>query len=322
MIISSAPVKYSIVIPVYNRPEEVDELLKSLTAQQVKNFEVIIVEDGSTKTCKNIVDQYIHQLSIHYLTKPNSGPGPSRNAGFAVAKGEYFIVFDSDCIIPGNYLSIVDISLKKDQWDAWGGPDKAHADFTLLQKAMAYTMSSVLTTGGIRGSKKSVGWFQPRSFNMGFSRKVYGVTQGFQFDRFAEDIELSIRMKQAGFKIGLIADAFVYHKRRMNLSQFFRQVFNFGKGRALIGKRFPAEVKLTHWFPAFFTFGLVCWLSSGFFSMPLFRTGAVAIGFYFGAILFFGAIAYKNILVGLLSVPSALVQLTGYGFGFISEKLK
>lgn len=314
-------IKYSIIVPVYNRPEEVDELLKSLTAQTYPHFEVVLVEDGSTKTSRHLLDKY-PTLSIQYFFKPNSGPGPSRNEGFAIARGAYFVVFDSDCIIPATYLEIVEEALQREQWDAWGGPDKAHDDFTLLQKAMGYTMASVFTTGGIRGAKQHVGWFQPRSFNMGLSRKVYETTGGFQLDRFAEDIDLSIRMRQAGFKVGLIEKAFVYHKRRTTFQQFFNQVYNFGRGRVLVGKRFPAEVKLTHWFPTLFTCGLMCWLISVLFSPLLFQLGALVMGIYLSAILIHGAVSYKSIWVGLLSVPAAIIQLTGYGLGFISEKFK
>ena len=219
-------IKYSIIIPVFNRQHEVVELLSSLLDQTYKNFEVVIVEDGSTNRCDHVVDQYRDTLKIEYFFKPNSGPGPSRNAGFALAKGEYFVVFDSDCIIPPNYFEAVEKSLAENQWDAWGGPDLAHKDFTILQRAMGYTMSSILTTGGIRGGKKRLGGFQPRSFNMGISHHVFEATRGFAFDRFAEDIEFSIRMKKQGFKIGLISDAFVYHKRRTNFTQFYHQVFN------------------------------------------------------------------------------------------------
>lgn len=318
---SPRTIKYSIIVPVYNRPEEVDELLKSLVGQTYSNFEIVLVEDGSTKTSRHLLDKY-PTLSFQYFFKPNSGPGPSRNEGFAIAKGEYFVVFDSDCIIPPTYLEIVEEALRQEHWDAWGGPDKAHDDFTLLQKAMGYTMASVFTTGGIRGGKQHVGWFQPRSFNMGLSRKVYEVTGGFQLDRFAEDIDLSIRMRQSGFKVGLIEKAFVYHKRRTTFRQFFHQVYNFGRGRVLVGKRFPAEVKLTHWFPTLFTFGLLCWLISAFFSPLLFQLGGLFISIYLSAILIHGAFSYKSIWVGLLSVPAAIIQLTGYGLGFISEKFK
>ncbi len=315
-------VSFSIIIPVYNRPEEVDELLSSLTLQSFKSFEVVLVEDGSTKTCRHLVDTYSIHFPIHYIFKPNSGPGPSRNQGFAQAKGDYLIVFDSDCIIPPDYLSIVKNALQEHKWDAYGGPDKAHQDFTLLQKAMGYTMASFLTTGGIRGGKQHLGSFQPRSFNMGLSRKAFEMTGGFRFDRYAEDIELSIRLKAAGLKVGLIPEAFVYHKRRTNLSQFYKQVFNFGKGRVLIGKQYPTEIKLTHWIPFLFTLAIIIWLLTAFIFLPLFKLGAVLVGLYLVAIMLGAAISYKNILVGLLAMPAALVQLMGYGFGFFAEKLK
>lgn len=319
-MISDSP-KYSVVVPVYNRPEEVDELLSSLTNQTFTNFEVVLVEDGSSKTCRHLIDKYT-TLSIQYHFKPNSGPGPSRNQGFACAKGSYFIVLDSDCVLPPTYLQQVDNSLAIENWDAWGGPDRAHADFTLLQKAMGHTMSSMFTTGGIRGGKKRLGKFQPRSFNMGLTRNVYEVTGGFLFDRFAEDIELSIRMYRAGFKVGLIPEAFVYHKRRTTFYQFFKQVFNFGRGRVLVGKRFPDEIKLTHWFPSIFTIGLLGWFICLFFWPLLFQLGAVLLLLYIMAISIEGAFLYNNILVGFLSIPSAFIQLTGYGLGFIVEKLK
>jgi GT2 family glycosyltransferase len=206
--------------------------------------------------------------------------------------------------------------------DAWGGPDRAHENFTLLQRAMGYTMSSVLTTGGIRGGKKRVGRFQPRSFNMGISRKVFEVTGGFKFDRYAEDIEFSIRMREAGFQVGLITDAFVYHKRRTTLGQFYKQVFNFGKGRALIGKVYPNEVKLTHWFPAFFTVATLFMLLLPLISLPWF---SIAFGLFllYLTVLFIHAwIASRSVFVALLSIPSALLQFFGYGFGFLQERFK
>jgi glycosyltransferase involved in cell wall biosynthesis len=195
--------RYSIIVPVFNRPDEVRELLTSLVQQTVRDFEVIIVEDGSSMSSAPVVDQFREQLSIEYIFKQNSGPGPSRNMGFAHAKGNYFVVFDSDCIIPPHYLEAVNQALAQHHLDAWGGPDRAHASFTTLQQAMGYTMASVLTTGGIRGGKTHAGKFQPRSFNMGISRTVFEKTGGFKFNRLAEDIELSIRMRKMGFKVDL-----------------------------------------------------------------------------------------------------------------------
>lgn len=314
--------KYSVVVPVYNRPDEVRELLESLTRQSRKDFEIIIVEDGSTVSSEGVVKDFAGRLTINYYQKKNGGPGPARNFGFAKCQGEYFVIFDSDCIIPDDYFEIVDASLQQHRWDAWGGPDRPHKDFTILQQAMGYTMSSILTTGGIRGGKKRMGWFQPRSYNMGLSRRAFETTGGFRFDRFAEDIELSIRMRDAGLKVGLIADAFVYHKRRTTFGQFFRQVANFGKGRAMIGRVYPSEVKLTHWFPTVFLLSIATWCLTPLVSHNLFLTGAVFFGAYLMMIFTDALRVNKNFAVALLSVPSALLQLTGYGYGFLRERLK
>jgi glycosyltransferase involved in cell wall biosynthesis len=316
---SSVHPRYSIVIPVYNRPQEVDELLASLTHQTFRNFEVIIVEDGSTNRSDTVAEKYSGKLAIQYFFKPNSGPGPSRNFGFTHALGDYLVVFDSDCIIPETYFAAVEESLRMHGWDAWGGPDRAHENFTDLQRAMGYTMSSVLTTGGIRGGKKHLGWFQPRSFNMGISRRVFEVTGGFKFERFAEDIEFSIRMRRHEFKVGLIADAFVYHKRRTDFSQFYKQVSNFGKGRALVGQAYPEEVKITHWFPAFFVIGIFILLAMLIFNVSVFAVGVIALALYFIAIFFHSLRENRNLNVAILSVPSAWLQLWGYGAGFLKE---
>ena len=313
--------KFSVVVPVYNRPDELSELLTSLSTQTYKDFDVVIVEDGSSKTSKDVVESFAQQLAIKYIVKTNSGPGPSRNVGFQAATGDYFVVFDSDCILPETYFQTVVQYLATTPLDAWGGPDRAHENFTTLQRAMGYTMSSPLTTGGIRGGKKHVGWFQPRSFNMGISRKVFKETGGFQFDRFAEDIEFSIRMKQKGFRVGLIPEAFVFHKRRTSLSQFFRQVSNFGKGRALIGKRYPSEVKLTHWFPAVFVIGIFfVFVILPLISTNLFLLGLAGFFTYLLAIFLHSFAESKDFRVALLSVPSVLVQFCGYGLGFLPEK--
>lgn len=313
--------KYSVIVPVYNRPDEIQELLESLTHQTNKNFEVIIVEDGSTKPCADVVDSFRHQLAIEYVVQQNAGPGPSRNTGYALAKGEYFIVFDSDCIIPADYFNIVDEALSTRSFDAWGGPDRAHKNFTLLQRAMAYTMSSVLTTGGIRGGKKAVGSFQPRSFNMGISRKVFEQTGGFKLTRLAEDIEFSIRMKKLGFNVVLVAEAFVYHKRRTSLRQFFYQVSSFGKGRVLVAQQHPGELKLTHWFPTVFTVGM---LATPFLALinPLLALVASGLyAFYFLAIAADSLRVNQHLAVSLLSIPAAFIQLTGYGIGFLKQMI-
>lgn len=315
-------VRYSIVIPVFNRPQEVDELLQSLTLQRYTNFEVLLIEDGSTNTCVEVFEKYTSKLKIRYFFKPNSGPGPSRNFGFENALGEYFVVFDSDCIVPPSYFTEVEKFLLDNPVDAWGGPDKGHESFTISQQAMAFTMSSFFTTGGIRGGKGESNKFQPRSFNMGISKEVFLQTGGFKFDRFAEDIELSIRIRKAGFRIGLIPEAFVYHKRRTNLKQFFWQVFNFGKGRVLVNKVHPGAIKLTHWFPSFFLLGMVLGLVS-LVLKPF--VGAAILGFYVIYLVIVAVSAFKttqSLGVTLLAGPSAFTQLIGYGSGFLSQILK
>jgi glycosyltransferase involved in cell wall biosynthesis len=312
--------KYSIIIPVYNRPEEVEELLESLTDQTFTNFEVILVEDGSSITCEKVFEKYAQQLSLHYFFKQNTGPGPSRNFGFEKALGDYFVIFDSDCIIPPKYFEETEIFLSQTPLDAWGGPDRAHEDFTSVQQSMGYTMSSVLTTGGIRGGRSK--GFQPRSFNMGFRKDVFQKTGGFTFDRFAEDIEFSIRIRKAGYTIGLIPEAYVYHKRRTNFKQFYRQVYNFGRGRILVGRAHPGEVKLTHWFPAFFLMGLLSIPFIFLFNSSLAMIGIGGYIFYLLLIAIDCFLSTKSIYVSLLSAPSTFIQLTGYGYGFLKELFK
>ena len=314
--------RYSIIVPVYNRPQEVDELLASLTSQTFTDFEVLIIEDGSTIPCDKVFELYTHQLAIRYFFKPNSGPGPSRNFGYQQARGEYFIVFDSDCIVPPNYLESVEKFLRKTPLDAWGGPDRGHEDFTTLQRAMAFTMSSVITTGGIRGGAKKLTDYQPRSFNMGITRKVFQQTGGFKFDRFAEDIEFSIRMAKGGYTVGYIPDAFVYHKRRTNLKQFYKQVYNFGRGRVMVSRKHPEAVKLTHWFPTIFSSGMVIIILLLPFHWTLGATLAGLYVTYFFTVIILAYLSLRSIPVAIVAGPAAFIQLVGYGYGFLKEKLK
>ena len=314
--------KYSVIIPVYNRPDEMDELLWSLSAQTFSNFEVIVVEDGSSIDSRSIVEKYSKKLHIQYFYKTNSGPGPTRNVGFEKALGEYYVVFDSDCILPATYFESVEKFLLTTKLDAWGGPDRGHENFTKLQRAMAHTMSSLFTTGGIRGAKNRIGSYQPRSFNMGMSKETFLNTGGFNFDRFAEDIELSIRMKKLGLQVELIPDAYVFHKRRANLSQFFVQVANFGKGRALIGSIHPGEIKLVHWFPSFFLVALLSIPILFLFAKSMAFWWSIFLSLYLILIGIDGLLKTKSILVALLSIPSAVIQLSGYGAGFLAQKAK
>ncbi len=313
--------KYSVIIPVYNRPEEVDELLESLTKQSYTDFEVLIVEDGSTRTCEKEVEKYQAQLSIRYFFKENTQQGFSRNYGFERANGDWLIVFDSDCIIPTHYFEAVDQHLTQNELDAYGGPDKADESFTLTQKAISYSMTSLFTTGGIRGNKRHVGPYHPRSFNMGIKKEVFEKTGGYIISQKGEDIEFSIRIIRNGFKTGLIEGAFVYHKRRTNFRQFFKQLHFFGTARINVFRFFREELKLVHFFPAVFFLGLV---TSLILLMVWPTLGKIGLGLYgaYGLIILLDAlIKSKNVWVSFLAVIAAFVQLIAYGIGFLKEGL-
>jgi glycosyltransferase involved in cell wall biosynthesis len=315
--------KYSIIIPVYNRPDEVEELLQSLVNQSYTNFEVVIVEDGSVVKCDKIVEQFKSKLEISYFYQANTGQGFARNTGFKNAKGDYFIVLDSDALIEPNYLQIVDNRLNTNYLDLYGGPDRDHPDFSPIQKAISYSMTSFFTTGGIRGSKKNLGGtFHPRSFNMGFSREVWEKTRGFIITRMGEDIEFSIRAISLGFKSGLIPEAFIYHKRRTSFSQFFKQIKFFGKARINISRFFPKELKLVHTFPMIFTLGCLFIPLLFLIYKPLFYLGVGVLSIYILLNFIDSTLKNKSIIVGLLSVMAVFVQLFGYGIGFMTEGWK
>ena len=230
-----------------------DELLQSLSVQTYSNkFEVIVVEDGSVIDSKKVVEQYFEKLDIKYLLKNNSGAGASRNFGMQNATGNYFIIFDSDCIIPSHYLEEVERALNFNYTDAYGGADTAHKSFTNIQKAINYSMTSLLTTGGIRGNKKVLNKFQPRSFNMGISKEAFEITKGFSEMKIGEDIDLTFKLWNYKFDTQFIQNAFVYHKRRVTFKQFFKQTFAFGQGRPFLNKKYPGSAKITYWFPTVF----------------------------------------------------------------------
>ncbi|QBQ41604.1 glycosyltransferase [Sphingobacterium psychroaquaticum] len=320
---------FSIIIPLYNRPQEIKELLDSLTLQVYTDFEVIIVEDGSTAPAADIVKSYQDRLDVHYYVKPNEGQGFARNYGFARAKGDFFIVFDSDILVPEDYLLQVVNGLKRDNWDAFGGPDAAHESFTPIQKAISYSMTSPFTTGGIRGNKKHVGQFHPRSFNMGISRAVYEQTKGFKLSRRSEDIEFSIRIIESGFRVGLIPEAFVYHKRRANFQQFYKQTNAFGKGRIDIFKLFPKELKPVHALPAVFVLGLVGLLLLVLINVAthgacivvnsLASMGGLFLTLYTMGLFLHAWTTTKRLDVALLAVVAAYTQLIAYGTGFLTN---
>lgn len=308
--------KYSIIVPVYNRPDEVDELLESLTQQTLKDFEVIIVEDGSIKPCKDVCEKYANILDLHYYAKENSGPGQSRNYGAERSNGEWLIILDSDVVLPEGYLEAVEKSLASStSIAAWGGPDAAHPSFTPVQKAISYSMTSFFTTGGIRGGKAKLDKFYPRSFNMGIRRDVYLKLEGFTKMRFGEDIDFSYRIVEAGYMPRLFPEAWVWHKRRTDFRKFFRQVYNSGIARINLEKRHPGTMKLVHLLPTVFTLGVIGLLLITF----IFTYACVPIILYSAIIFIDSSIKNKSLWVGLLSIPAAFVQLMGYGFGFIES---
>ena len=307
--------KYSIVVPVYNRPDEVDELLESLCQQTVKDFEVLIIEDGSVKPCKDVCDKYANILDLHYYAKENSGPGQSRNYGAERANGEFVIILDSDVVLPTGYLQAVEDELKQNPCEAFGGPDAAHPSFTPVQKAISYSMTSFFTTGGIRGGKAKLDKFYPRSFNMGIRRDVYLQLGGFTKRRFGEDIDFSYRIVEAGYMPRLFPEAWVWHKRRTDFRKFFRQVYNSGIARINLEKRHPGTMKLVHLLPTVFTLGVIGLLIISLF-WPL---ACVPIILYSLLLCIDSSLRNKSLWVGLLSIPAAFVQLMGYGFGFIES---
>lgn len=337
--------KYSIIIPVYNRPDEVRELLESLCQQSVTDFEVIIVEDGSAVPCLDVANTYADRMPLNYYVKENGGPGPARNYGVERAQGEYVIILDSDVILPRGYLSAVDTALTASTLqgglDSFGGPDAAHPDFTPTQKAINYAMTSFFTTGGIRGGKRQLDKkFYPRSFNMGIRREVYNALGGFAKMRFGEDVDFSYRLVEAGYSSSLIPEAWVWHKRRANFRQFFKQVHNSGIARINLSKRHPGTLKLVHMLPAIFTLGVlaclllfVCghamWYITdnmvpaevyerlGMFGFELQAIGLGPLVLYALLIFVDSATVNHSCRVGLLSVPAAFIQLIGYGTGFL-----
>lgn len=333
--------KYSIIVPVFNRPDEVDELLESLTTQTLQDFDVILVEDGSEKTCKDVADKYADRLDVHYYAKENSGPGPSRNYGVERSQSEYVIILDSDVVLPEGYMAAVEKSLKEYPCDAFGGPDSAHDSFTDMQKAISYSMTSFFTTGGIRGGKAKLDKFHPRSYNLGVKRKVYNALGGFSKMRFGEDIDFSYRLLENGYTTRLYPEAWVWHKRRTNLDKFFKQVFNSGIARINLMKRHPGTLKLVHLLPMVFTVGVILLIIGAVVLRLLALNPAMGEGFcqgfplgktrigwwalpllpvllYILLVFIDSSIKNKSLVIGYLSIKSAFVQLFGYGFGFIT----
>ncbi len=331
---------FSFIIPVYNRPEEIGELLESLSVQTYSEpFEIVIVEDGSTIPCKQIIVDFRHRhaeakalFTITYLKKPNSGPGSSRNYGMARAKGDYFIILDSDCILPPQYLDTVEKSLQEQYVHCYGGPDAAHESFSLVQKGINYAMTAELTTGGIRGNRKiskkasiakevtagQIGGFQPRSFNMGISKIAFETTGGFGNIHPGEDPDLTFRIWGKGYATKLIPEAFVYHKRRIDWYTFFVQVKKFGMVRPILNRRYPETVKMTYWFPTLFCLGFLVALIFWNLGIVL-PTWLYAL--YFALVFMDSLLKNRSLAIAILSLVAVCIQFVGYGFGFLKSTI-
>ncbi|MFP2997632.1 glycosyltransferase [Spongiivirga sp. MCCC 1A20706] len=311
---------FSFIIPVYNRPEEVDELLGSMKSLDFEDdFEIVIVEDGSQHTAKEVVESYRNVLRITYFQKENTGPGDSRNFGMQKAKGNYFLILDSDCLLPKQYLKEVTIELNNQFVHCFGGPDAAHNSFSSLQKAINYTMTSFFTTGGIRGKGKAVTKFEPRSFNMGLSKEAFEKTGGFGRIHPGEDPDLAIRIWKVGYETRLFEKAFVFHKRRISFSKFYQQVRKFGLVRPILNKWHPETAKLVFWFPFLFCVSLIVALLASLFG---YYFGLIPFGFYFLILILDSAVKNRSLLVGLMSFPAVIIQFFGYGLGFIRTSMQ
>ena len=320
--------RFSVLVPVYNRPNEVGELLESLSSQSFNDFEVIIVDDGSAVRCEEVCSSFSDRMPLHYFYKENSGPGQTRNYAAERAQGEYFLILDSDVILPPDYLKNTADELEREYADAFGGPDRAHESFTDLQKAISYSMTSFFTTGGIRGGDKKMDKFYPRSFNLGVKADVFRALGGFSSMRFGEDIDFSIRVFKGGYKCRLFPESWVWHKRRTDLKKFFKQVYNSGMARINLYKKYPESLKLVHLLPAVFTAGsllcivcavLLAVLSFALSSLSLACWAAICVVpilLYSLLVMVDSMVKNSSVKIGLLSVPAAFTQLWGYGLGF------
>ena len=310
-------ISYSFIIPVYNRPNEIEELLASFKNLKTNiSFEIVIVEDGSSISSEEVIAQFQDDLSITYLKKENSGPGDSRNFGMKKANGNYFIVLDSDVVLPENYLELVNVFLTENYVDCFGGPDEADKNFSDIQKAINFVMTSFLTTGGIRGNKKAVKNFEPRSFNMGISKKAFEATQGFGKIHPGEDPDLAIRIKKNGFQTRLIKNAYVYHKRRISWQKFYQQVHKFGMVRVILNTWHPETSSLVFWFPSLFLIGFIAAVVAALFGILL----PISLYFFYLLLLcIWATIKTKRTTLGLLVFRATLIQFFGYGFGFLKS---
>lgn len=308
---------YSIIIPVYNRPDEIETLLDSIAAQSFREFEVVIVEDGSSRACEDHIHRYRHRVDITYVYQQNTGQGFARNKGISLSKGDFFLFFDSDCVLPKDFLRNLDQAIRDRKLDAYGGPDDASDDFSAWEKAMNFSMTSFWTTGGIRGKMKDKTAYQARGYNMGFSREIYDAIGGFVDANRAEDIEISIRIKKAGFKLELVEEAWVYHKRKSTFTSFVRQSYQFGSNRAFVSSLHPEALQIVHFAPSvflcFLLLLLISFFAKSFFLVPL----TLAFVVWFAAVLISAAFQNGSLQVGVLALLTSVGQLSFYGLGLL-----
>lgn len=313
---------FSVVIPVYNRPDELYEVLSSLVSQSFKDFEVIVIDDGSTISSRTVIEQFQNSLNLTYLSLPNQGQGFARNDGMKAAKGSFFIILDSDVSLPLTYLEVLKKAIHERNLDAFGGPDAASDHFGSVQKAMDFAMTSFWTTGGIRGKLKDASKFQARGFNMGVSKTVFETTGGFLDPNKGEDIEWSIRIKKAGYKLELVEEAFVYHKRKSTLKAFAKQAFSFGRNRVNVSRYHPEAIKAVHLLPSFFLLFSVGTLISGVLKLEIFPFLVSLLAIWSIAVLVSSTNKYKSLLVGFYSLITSFTQLWSYGLGLLVELVK
>jgi glycosyltransferase involved in cell wall biosynthesis len=313
---------FSIIIPVFNRPDEIRELLESISSQTFRDFEVLVIEDGSNLRAEEVCKEFSDQLSIRYSFQKNAGQGFARNYGMKQAQGEFFVILDSDVLLPEQYLQVLFKAIRNRKLDAFGGPDAADSNFSALQKAMDYAMTSFWTTGGIRGKLKNPSSYQARGFNMGVSKSVFEKTGGFIDPNRGEDIEWSIRIKKAGFKLQLVEDAFVFHKRKNTLLSFAKQGFSFGQNRVNVSRFHPEAIKLVHLLPSVFLLFLISIPVIGLFSLEVFYLQLLLLGFWSVLIVIGSFLTYRSAVVSLLSLLTSVVQLSSYGAGLIGEWIR
>ena len=305
---------FSVIVPVYNREDEVRELLESLSRQTLHNFEVVITEDGSSRPCGHVVEEYAAKgLDVKYFFKENEGRSIARNHSMERARGDYFVFFDSDCVVPADYFEKLEKMLAEKPLDCFGGPDAADESFTTTQKAINHAMTSVLSTGGIRGGKVSLEKFTPRTFNMGYSRRGWEKVGGFR-EMFSEDIDMSTRIRLAGFTIGLYPDLPVYHKRRVDFRKFFRQVYVFGMSRITLKLLYPDSLKAVHCLPALFVVGVAAMVAMAIAVSPWWL---LPLGVYLLAIFIAALVSTRSVVIAAKAVPASVIQLGGYGCGFL-----